>query len=271
MQDLILGMVQMNAHLGDLNGNLAKVRDYVSKAKALGVDLLCFPEMALTGYCRKRAALLAQEIPGPLSEEISYLAEKNVISIVVGMPEAVSLERPSIAQIVAIPGQNLQVYRKAHLGRSERDFFTPGNSLPVFNSPKVRFAVQICWDLHFPEAVTTLALKGCELVLAPHASPVVAGNRKKIWLKYLPARAYDNSLYLAAVNLVGNDGRQTFSGGTMVLGPQGNVLAENFEGKEALTVVSLKAEALNQIRQNCSSSMKDSFFLAQRRPELYQV
>lgn len=63
MQDLILGMVQMNAHLGDLNGNLAKVRDYVSKAKALGVDLLCFPEMALTGYCRKRAALLAQEIP----------------------------------------------------------------------------------------------------------------------------------------------------------------------------------------------------------------
>jgi len=269
MQDLTLALVQMNARLGDPAVNLAKIGDYTAQARARGADLICFPEMALTGYCREEAAVLAQEIPGPLAGEVARLADRYEMVIVAGLPEKGPGGRPWIAQLVAIPHESLQVYRKAHLGLSESGFFTPGDTLPVFNWSKARFAVQICWDLHFPEAAATLALKGCELLLAPHASPAVAGDRKEIWLKYLPARAYDNSLYLAAVNLCGDDGQITYCGGSMVLDPRGRILAENFSGEEVLTIISLKSEPLTKIRRERSASMKNSFFLAQRRPELY--
>jgi len=88
--------------------------------------------------------------------------------------------KPYITQLVALPDGSVQKYRKTHLGRSEIPHFIPGNELPVFNTARARFAVQICWDLHFPEVSTILSLKGAEIIFAPHASPSIVGDRKEI-------------------------------------------------------------------------------------------
>jgi predicted amidohydrolase len=118
---------------------------------------------------------------------------------------------------------------------------------------------------------TIYSLKGAELLFAPHASPVVAGDRKEIWKRYLGARAYDNSVYLGACNLVGPNKRgKEFSGGALFFGPKGEVLAENFQTEEQLLTADLSAERLNLLRNPNRVSMKDSFFLADRRKELYR-
>ena len=145
-----------------------------------------------------------------------------------------------------------------------------GDEFSVFSTGKARFGIQICWDLHFPEVTTVFSLKGAEIIFAPHASPSIVGDREGIWLKYLPARAYDNAVFVAACNLVGDGGNgQVFCGGAMVLDPKGNVIAGAFNGREELLVADLEPDLINTIRLRESDSMRNSFFLEGRRPKLY--
>jgi predicted amidohydrolase len=89
-------------------------------------------------------------------------------------------------------------------------------------------------------------------------------------MKYMAARAYDNSVFVAAVNLVGGDGAGSqFCGGALVLDPKGNPVAEKFDGLEGMLVADLDASLSNTVRLKKSKSMRDSFFLDCRRPELY--
>jgi predicted amidohydrolase len=84
------------------------------------------------------------------------------------------------------------------------------------------------------------------------------------------ARAYDNAVYLAACNLVGEDGTgHSFCGGALVIDPKGNIIAESFDNRENMLVVDLEPEMINLIRRGESRSMRHSFYLAGRRPELY--
>lgn len=270
MEKTRIAVVQMQALTGKANQNLAKVIRFVQKAAGEKVDIICFPELSVHGYNRQEARLVAEPIPGESSLAISKLARKYKMVILAGLAEKSGREKPFITQLVAFPDGRLEKYRKTHLGKSELPYFSPGQSLPIFSTPRVKFGVEICWDLHFPEVTTILSLKGSEIVFAPHASPEIVGNRRDIWLKYLPARAYDNSVFIAACNLIGYDGmRQTFCGGAIVIDPRGNVIAEAFNGKEELLMVELDPAIINKIRRNQAQGMSDTFYLGARRPELY--
>jgi len=90
-------------------------------------------------------------------------------------------------------------------------------------------------------------------------------------LKYMTARAYDNAVFLAACNLIGEDGTgHSFCGGALVIDPRGNIVAEAFNNREELLVVDLDPAVLNTIRRRESRSMRHSFYLECRRPELYK-
>lgn len=270
-----IALVQMESKFGAVKENLTRMEVYIKEAAARDVHIICFPELCVHSYNRERSHLFAEPVPGDSSIAIAELARKNGLTVLAGLAEIPEtgngpVQKPYITQVVAFPDGMLGKYRKTHLGRSELPYFTPGDELNVFVHDRARFAVQICWDLHFPEVTTILSLRGAEIIFAPHASPAVAGNRKEIWLKYLAARAYDNAVYVAACNLVGNDGEgQSFSGGAMVIDPRGDVVAEAFNGREEMIVVDLDGELLNTIRYQKSSSMRYSFFLLSRRPELY--
>jgi predicted amidohydrolase len=270
MKDIRVAAVQMQAIAGQTKENLAKIIMYSEEAAARKVDVLCFPELCVQGYNRETARIMAETIPGESSEAISQLARKKNITILAGIAEKSAAGLPYITQLAAFPDGTIKKYRKTHLGKSELPYFTPGEVLPVFNSDKAIFGVAICWDLHFPEVTTILALQGAEIIFAPHASPSIVGDRKGIWLKYLTARAYDNSAFLVACNLVGNGGgKQQFCGGALMLDPKGNIIAEAFDNREGLLVADFDAALINTIRQKKSGSMRNSFYLAARRPELY--
>jgi len=266
-----IALVQLNAQFADKEHNLNKIAAFTQEAADHRVDVICFPELCVQGYSRDNSWSTAENIPGLASERISALAKRFNMVVVAGLAElSSSTGKPFITQLVAYPDGELAKYRKTHLGNSEKKYFTPGSELPVFSSAKANFGVQICWDLHFPEVTTILSLKGAELIFAPHASPSIVGNRREIWLKYITARAYDNTVYLAACNLVGEDGAgHCFCGGALVIDPKGNIVAEAFNNREEMLVTDLDPNIINTIRRSKSASMRDSFFLACRRLELY--
>jgi N-carbamoylputrescine amidase len=139
---------------------------------------------------------------------------------------------------------------------------------PVFSFGKARFGIELCFDGHFPELSTLLALKGAEVIFIPHASPRESAAEKKMrWLRYLPARAYDNSVFLVACNLLGEtESGLAFSGSALILGPKGEVLAESQDGGEEVILADLKGETLQKVRDNSRG-----FFLGRRRPEIYKI
>lgn len=267
--------MQMQAECGAAGKNLRKIESYTKEAAQKGVDLICFPELCVHSYSREQSRFHAEPVPGESSLFIGRLAREHGVTVLAGLAEKPQAggpegEKPYISQLVAFPDGCLQKYRKTHLGRSEALYFAPGQELPIFACPKARFAVQICWDLHFPEVTTILSLKGAEIIFAPHASPSIVGDRREIWLKYLAARAYDNAVFVAACNLVGEDGAgNTFCGGALVLDPKGNIVAESFGGSEGMLAADLDPVLINTIRGQEAETMRNSFFLAARRPELY--
>lgn len=261
----------MQAKGGDIPHNLAKLEQFARDAAKQRADIICFPEMCLQGYSREIPLELAENLSkGHLAAQLQKIAEETGLVLLVGLAEREGQGKPFITHLVVTPRGQVEAYRKVHLGKSEQPHYAPGQAIEVFTTPKANLGLQICWDTHFPEMSTILALQGAEVIFMPHASPTMVGDRRAIWLKYLTARAYDNSVFVAACNLVGEDGQgHHFCGGCLVLDPKGNILAEDFSGKESMLVVDLEADKLNQIREQRGSTMANSFYLQSRRPELY--
>ena len=172
-------------------------------------------------------------------------------------------------QVVFGPDGMGGTYRKTHVPTSEIGTWSQGCDLPVFHHPKVKFGVEICYDSHFPELSTALAERGAELLFLPHASPgdETAAEKKKRWLRYIPARSYDNTVFAAVCNKVGDNGAdEKFAGVTFVCDPLGRVIAQaKRSDREEMVVADLKAAVLEEAR-----SVPLGFFRHFRRPELYQ-
>ena len=261
----------MESIVGETERNLQKITHMVEVAQKQQISILCFPECALTGYSPQDASSIGVPLESTMIRQLRECSQDLGITLMVGLVEkTIDLPKPYISHVILTPGQEPSVYRKVHLGRSELDFFTPGASFPIFSAHGTTFAVGICWDWHFPEMAAIYSLKGAEILFAPHASPIIAGDRKEIWLRYLGARAYDNSVYVGACNLIGRNGKaKEFSGGALVIGPKGDLLSESHIGEEGLLSANLSADRINLIRSPDRASMRDSFFLADRRKELY--
>jgi predicted amidohydrolase len=261
----------MESIVGETERNFQKIIHMAEFAQKQQISLLCFPECALNGYSPQDALEIGETLGSSWICQLRECSQDLGITLLVGMVEhSTDLAKPYISHVIISPGEEPSVYRKVHLGRSELDYFTPGDCFPIFSAHGTTFAVGICWDWHFPETAAIYSLKGAEVLFAPHASPIIAGDRKEIWLRYLGARAYDNSVYLGACNLIGSNGKaKQFSGGSLVIGPKGDLCSQSYLGEEGILSAILSADRINLIRSPDRASMRDSFFLADRRKELY--
>ncbi len=269
--DCRIGLVQMESMVGQTELNFQKIIYLAEAAHKQQISLLCFPECALNGYSPQNASEIGETLDSSWIRQLKECTGDLGITLLVGMVEhSTDLSKPYISHAILSPGEEPSIYRKVHLGRSELDYFTSGDTFPIFSAHGTTFAVGVCWDWHFPETAAIYSLKGAEVLFAPHASPMIAGDRKEIWLRYLGARAYDNSVYLGACNLIGSNGKgKKFSGGSLVIGPKGEVCSQSNLNEEGILSANLSADRINLIRSPERASMRDSFFLADRRKELY--
>ena len=278
MEDTRVAAVQMCSPVRQVKGNLAKTREYCLRAAEQGVDIILFPELNIPGYWRSRDLYdLAEPVPGRTSDDVVGIARETGLTVLAGMAERGSNGVIYNTQIVATPQGLAGKFRKLHINEVEIPFWSPGYDLPVFHHPKVTFGIEICYDSHFPEVSTTLAIKGCELLFFTHASavegPTAAVAQEDIqakrdrWLRYMPARAYDNSVFVVVCNHVGdNSGGDVFPGYSAIIDPMGRVMIEAQSSEETMIVADLKRSDLLEVRKRNAWH----FFLRYRRPELYE-
>ncbi len=267
-ENLKVAAVVMQSAVGKTAINLARMEHFARQAAAKKVQVLCFPELALSGYTlRKENLSIAEPIPGPSSDAVLKVARKNRVTILTGMMERDGTGRTYISHVAVSPQGLLGVYRKIHLGPAEEGIFHPGEEPSVFCYGGWTYGIELCFDGHFPELSTLLALKGSQVLFIAHASPRESPTEKRErWLRYLAARAYDNSVFLVACNQVGpSEMGLDFPGAALILSPRGEILAANQGEGEEMVTAELHAAALGEVRESSRG-----FFLKRRRPVLYR-
>jgi N-carbamoylputrescine amidase len=268
MNDLRIAAVCMNSQPGETEKNLRRIESFVLEASEKGVDIICFPELSITGYVLKNPTrIISSSLNEEITERVEGMARDKGLVIMAGMIEMADGDKPFISHMVAGPDGLMGTYRKTHLSPQEKESYQPGQTLDTFAHKDIIFGVQLCYESHFPEISTVMALKGAKIIFMPHASP--RGNpEEKIqsWLRHLPGRAFDNALFVVACNQVGKTREgYSFPGTAVVLNPAGWIIAQYGENKEKLVLADLRLDELEEIKEH-----RMKYFIRNRRPELYK-
>ena len=252
---------------GEFERNLSATIKFISQAAVNKADMVVFPEMNLTGYLAGPKILsIAQPVDRQLIQTLSNAADKFNISILTGMAEKGENNRIYATHLVFQPGSAVEHYRKIHTAPNEKAYFSPGNRIKVFQNKNIHFGIQLCYDAHFPELSTAMALKQADILIIPHASPRGSSQKKyQSWMRHLTARAFDNGVFVAALNQTGNNKKGLeFPGLALLIGPDGNIVSRFIDPEEKIHYVNIDLTALERVR---SHRMK--YFLPNRRPELF--
>jgi len=267
MRDLRVAVVCMQSYFGRIEKNLARIESYIRDASGNDAHIICFPELSITGYSIREDPLpYSQSIPGPLSDHTVAFAREYKLVVIAGMLEKAEGDGIYITQLVAGPRGLIGAYRKTHLSPQEKKLYTPGREVKTFAHSRCCFGVQLCYEAHFPELTTIMSLQGAEIVFFAHASPHGRPEEKReSWSRHLPARAFDNGIFVVASNQVGENGTGlSFPGVIMVFDPAGKPLYEYAGGTERMIMAELRQEDLKKVRGH-----RMRYFLQFRRPELY--
>jgi predicted amidohydrolase len=228
------------------------------------VDLIVFPELITTGYeVGPRFPDLAQRIPGPTVNLIAQRASEAGVHVIFGMVSKEKVESIlyNTAVLVGPDGDLIGQYNKVHLRGEEQIAFRPGYRFDVFETEFGAVGTMIGWDLAFPEVARSLALEGAELL-------VVCANweqpRADEWRVYLLARAYENAVFVAAANRVGEEPSYTFCGQSGIVGPDGKVYASVEEPIEGYAVARIDLDEVRQQRE-------ETQILQCRQPPAYRA
>lgn len=264
MRELNVAVVQLLPQLGKLEANIGKMSDMIAKiATEQHVDIIVFPELAVTGYeGGQRFAQMAQRVPGAVVNILGQHAAEFGVYVLVGMAEKEKVETVLYNSAVLIgPDGNLAGdYRKVHLRAEERLVFRPGYKIAPFETEVGVVGVMTGWDLAFPEVARNLVLDGAEVILLPAAWEAKEAD---MWRTLLVARAYENGVFIAAANRIGEEPSYTFAGQSAVLSPTGEVLSALETPEEGYVMVRLDLDEVRRVRE-------DSQIILARQPAAYR-
>ncbi len=273
-----VGLAQMSC-ASDTTSNMAKAIKGIREAAAKGANIVCLQELFLSLYfCVKEEYEpfnLAEQIPGPSTNELSIVAKELGVVIIASLFEkrTEGLYHNTTAVIDA-DGTYLGKYRKMHIPEdpsyNEKFYFTPGDlGFKSFQTQYGKLGVLICWDQWYPEAARLTALTGAEILFYPTAIGWADGEEKKVnelqhsaWETIQRAHAIANGIPVVSVNRVGKEGNQTFWGGSFVANTQGEILFKASHDKEEVAVVELDLARSNRTRTHWP-------FLRDRRIDAY--
>ena len=258
-----VGYFQFHPCFGDLDANRRTVEKALQPVEA---DLMVLPELPFTGYTFRNRRELASLAEDPSRSEtvdlLTGICRRNRMSVVTGFAEK-SGDKIFNSSLLVGPRGLIRIYRKIHLFNDEKKYFDPGDLPLKINTVRgVRVGMMICFDWVFPEVTRTLALQGMELLC--HPSNLVL----KFCQKSMSTRCLENGVFAVTTNRFGLEQRPhaslKFSGGSQVVGPQGQVLARAPSQRRQLQVVAIDpAESKNK------SLTPRNHLLRDRRPEFY--
>jgi predicted amidohydrolase len=250
MRELNVAVVQMEPTLSKMEDNVGKMADLIRRiATEQPVDIIVFPELSVTGYeGGARFAQMAQRVPGAVTNILGQHASEFGIYVLIGMAvkEDVETVLYNGAVLISPDGEVAGEYRKVHLPAEERLIFRPGYQIKPFETELGMLGVMTGWDLSFPEVARSLMLSGAEIILLPAAWQVKDAD---MWRTLLVARAYENDIFIAAANRIGEEPSYVFAGQSAILAPSGEVLAALEEPEEGYVVVRLDLDEVRHRRE----------------------
>ncbi len=234
-----VAVVQNSPAFGEVKSNLEHALELASSVEA---DLFILPELCASGYLfssREELKSLAEDATGPTLQALQAFSAARQCSIYAGFPEK-SGDRVYNSAVLFENGEQCAVYRKLHLFNDESLYFDRSEGeLLVIDSAGAKLGLMICFDWVFPEVARTLALKGAQILC--HTSNLVLPFCQKAMV----TRSIENGVFTALANRVGSDrkGEQslTFTGGSRIISPKGEVLAEAATEGEAVLVAEVDA------------------------------
>ena len=296
MRDIRIAAAQFEARDRDKEYNFGRIEALGRRAVADGAEIVSFHECCISGYTflqelpQAEIETLAEPVPGgPSTRRLADLARELGVGLLAGLVESDGGKLFNTYVAVA-PQGFVAKFRKLHA------FVSPhlswGREFCIFDLCGVRCGILICYDNNLVENVRITALKGADLLLAPHQTggcnlrnphsmglvdralwdarkenpeaieTELKGPKGRGWLlRWLPSRAHDNGLFLAFANGVGVDDDEIRTGNAMIIDTYGRILAETWKADDDMVVADLDPALF----ENCTERR----WLRSRRPELY--
>lgn len=250
---LRVALAQINVTVGDLAGNVQKIVTSMQEAHNAGAHLVCFPELALTGYPPEDLLLK----PGFITANLQKLDELVQASRAMpGMTSVIGfVDRDHDifnAAAVVHEGKLVGVYHKHYLPNygvfDENRYFQAGRQAPLFQIHDVHVGINICEDIWYPTGpLTRQAHAGAEVIININGSPYYSG-KSMVREEMISTRAADNGVIVAYLNMVGGQDELVFDGGSMVFNEQGVLIARGKQFVEDMLIVDLDTASVFRSR-----------------------
>lgn len=270
MNPLRIALAQSTSKIGSVNDNLRSHKEAIKKAQDRLSNIVCFPELSLTGYLLKD---LAFEIAPACREAVESL--KQVITsgevVIAGYVKTDNLghfrNSAAVIDTQGIRGDVSKFYLPTYGLFEEMRYFAPGDplaDLKVFETVQIKFGIAICEDIWHAEPIEALARMGAQVIFCLASSPVrglqkTQSNGASLvedqWCALLKAHALMNNIFVVFVNRAGPEDEEYFWGGSMVVSPSGQIVASAKRFEEDLLVVDLDIDDVGRARR--FSSFRD--------------
>ncbi|MGA9665268.1 MAG: NAD+ synthase [Gallionella sp.] len=223
-----LAIAQINCVLGDLSGNAAKILQYAQEARQQGAELLLTPELSLCGY-PPEDLLLREGFYRACAQALGELAGRiSGIAVVVGHPHALDGKRYNAASLLR-DGVIAATYLKSELPNysvfDEERYFDHGVAPCVFEIAGVRFALNICEDVWYPEVARRARQAGAQVLLVLNASPYAIGKHETRQ-RVVRERISETGMAVIYANMVGGQDELIFDGGSFAMDGKGDLTAQ---------------------------------------------
>lgn len=297
MEKLKIATAQFENKSGDKAYNLRVIEDLSRQAAEAGAKVISFHECSITGYTFARPLSKAQMLEvaefipdGPSVKRLTDIARRHDIVVLAGLFEKDEADKIYKGYVCVDKNGLVAKYRKLHPFINPN--ITPGDSYCVFDLFGWKCGILICYDNNIIENVRATNLLGADIIFTPHVTMCTPSTRPgagfvdpKLWenrendptslrlefdgmkgrdwlMKWLPARAYDNAIYVVFSNPIGMDDDQLKNGCSMIIDPFGDVIAECRKLDNDIAIATLTPDKL--------TNAGGYRYKKARRPDLYR-
>ena len=237
-----IALAQINPIVGDITTNTSMILDYVQRARNLNVDLVAFPELAITGYPPEDLLFKKSFIQANVAAMNSIVEASEDVAVVVGYVEQDGIDLFNSAAL-GYRGRYIDSYRKIFLPNygvfDEERYFKKGDVCPVYEINGTQVGINICEDIWYPMGPTVLQCgAGAEVIININASPFHAGKRIEREAM-LSDRSSTHQVFLGYANTVGGQDELVFDGSSVIVDNDGHIITRGVSFDEDLIVADL--------------------------------
>jgi predicted amidohydrolase len=253
----------------EMSANLTKALELMETASRQRAELVLFPELCLSPFFPQFAGQKVSHYALTLDDERIQQFQTACLRLKLAASPNVYLQeehgRFDASLLIDARGEIRGVSKMVHIaqlpGFYEKDYYTPSDTgFRVYDTPRAKIGVVVCFDRHFPESVRACALQGAELILIPTANTLA--EPRELFECELRAAAMQNGLFVAMCNRVGAERDAVFCGESTIVDPHGEVIAKARQ-TESLLIADLD---LSQVQ----TARRKRPYLSLRRPQFYQ-